>query len=72
MVAIKKNFHRIIIESDSQVVVNIIDDKLYVPRDIINFVVRNICTTVKEVTYCASERNTGVDRVMKSIHKRLL
>lgn len=38
MMAIKKNFHQIIIESDSQKVINNIHGKISVLRDIVNLV----------------------------------
>lgn len=61
MVTIKKNFNRIIIESNSQFVVNTIQPifgNISVPRDIVNLVedIRNICPNLKEVSIVYSVR----------------
>lgn len=72
MMTIKKTFSRIIIDSDSKLVVNAIHGKILVLHDIINLVedIRNICHNFKEVTitYCATVCNSEADGVAKMSH----
>lgn len=76
MVAVKKKLHRIIIDSDSQLVMNTSHGKISARRDIVSIVedIRNICFTLKEVSigYCTRECNGVADRVAKSARKHLL
>lgn len=75
MMTIKKNSQHIIIESDTQLIVNAIHGKIYVPWDIIFVeVIGNICSIFKEVSigYFARECDKWVDKVTKSVHKQLM
>lgn len=75
LMAIQKNLRRITIESDSQLIVNFINDKICLPKDIFNLVedIRMISSQFRGIIkdYCHMIANKDADELTISFRARV-
>lgn len=72
LMAISKDIPQIIVHNDSQVVVNSINRKIGIPKDVINLVedIKCLLTHFKDnkLEYCSRTVNTDADALAKMTH----
>lgn len=72
LMTIRMECSRVYISSDSQIVVNAVNRKVTVPKDIINLVedIRRFCLHFKEfvLRYCCTNANRETDDLVRKAH----